>query len=394
MIDAKKTARGLLLLSAMCGCATLASQGEGDFDLASTHSGPFRSLKRARSCDENDVCTGVDELPQGAADGIPKYPGSPRSRSPSVLVRGRGGASAAPVATEDLRVVLYAARDLDPGPARIVRMESPTARNFDAADVAEVLTADQQFEGESMGDPWAMQVGNEVWLYYAIRPNGKAGQVPGIARAHSTDGLVGRAFAKDTAPALGFAADAAGLDRTWESEPPRAPSVIRLDDGSFRMFYASGNAIGEATSIDGVSFTRLAGNPVIEPSAPVDPSTLPDGVKPPFDDLAVDDPCVDRVTSEAGRIVYHVMYTGRDRRDGYAIGFAGRYGDRGKFDRHAGSVFGQKSHGNAPAMARFPSFSLLFMNQDENITSGPIDVGKQVLGIAITPAKIRLPFPE
>ena len=365
-------------------CATIAAEGQGDVDLPNALSGPFRPLKRDKICD-GDVCTGVDELPPGTPNGQPSYPRAPLSRNATVLVRGSG-------VGDDLRVVMYVARDLDDDPDRIARFEAADARTF--KDAQDVLTADQPFEGQSIGDPCAIEVGGAVWLYYTIhRRTDFPGQIPGIARAVSTDGLAGRAFEKDAAPVLGLE----GTKGAWETDAPRAPSVVRDDAGTFHLFYAANGAIGEATSADGIHFTRVDGypatagiDPVIGPSAAVDPTTLPEGVKPPFDDLGLDDPYVVREQTALGRTIYRLFYTGRDRRAGSAVGLAGRYGDDpGPFDRADGFVFGgkQNPHVNAPAVARFPSFSLMYANVDDQ-TKG------QDLGVAIAPAQMKLPIAE
>ncbi|MBI2391046.1 MAG: hypothetical protein HYV09_15750 [Deltaproteobacteria bacterium] len=358
-------------------CATLAGEGKGDVDLPNALTGPFRALKHGEICD-GDVCTGVDELPPGTSNGTISYPGAPPSRSPSVLVRGTGRDG-------DLRVVLYAERGPDGRPSeRIVRMEAPDARTFE--DVQDVLSAGAPFEGGAIGDPCALEVGGAIWLYYATGAGG-------IARARSTDGLQGRAFEKDAGPIV------LGGERNdlWETEPPRAPAVVRLDDGSFHLFYASGASIGEATSPDGVAFTRLDADPstpvmdpVIGPSEPVDPATLPPGVRLPFDDRAVDDPWVDRGLSAAGRVQYRLHFTGRDRRGGSSIGFAGRFGDSGRFEKRDGFVFGGKlfgdpdgnSHANAPTVARFGDFALMFASIDYERS--------QKLGIGIAPQRRTL----
>lgn len=367
----------LLCLAAIASaCATLAGQGQGDVDLPNALAGPFRALKHGEVCD-GDVCTGVDELPSGTANGTIGYPGSPPSRSPSVLARGSGEGN-------DLRVVLYAARGVA-GTDRIVRMEAPDARTFE--DVVDVLTADAPFEGASIGDPCALDVGAEIWLYYGLGSGG-------IARARSTDGKEGRAFVKDGKPIV-----LEGAKGLWETDPPRAPAVVRLDDGTFRLFYASGTAIGEAESKDGASFTRLDANPstpepdpVIEATEPVDPSALPEGVRLPFDDRAVDDPWVERVLTPIGRVQWRLHYTGRDRRGGSSIGFAGRFGDSGRFEKREGFVFGGKlfgdpdgnSHANAPTVARWGSLALMFANID-------YDKG-QKLGIGVAPQRRTLPI--
>jgi hypothetical protein len=353
----------VLLYVASSACATLAGEGKGDVDLPNTLTGPFRALKRGQLCD-GDVCTGVDELPSGTSNGIIKYPGNPPARSPSALVRG------------ELHVVLYVGRGIEGQPInRIARMESFDARTFD--DARDVMTADAMFEGGVMTDPSALDVNGAVWIYYAVPT--------GIARAVSTDGLNGGAFAKD-----GKTITLSGTQEAWETEPPRAPSVIRLDDGTFRLFYASGKSIGEATSSDGVAFTRTG--LALSPSNPVDPSTLPEGVRLPFDDDAVDDPSVQRVVTTLGRVHYQLHYTGRDRRGGSSVGFAGRFGETGKFEKREGFVFGGKlfgdpdgnSHANAPTVARFADFALIFANVDHDRS--------QKLGIGIAPQRRTLPI--
>lgn len=374
-----KTRLPLLLVVLASACATLAGEGQGDVDLPNALSGPFRALRHGEVCDDG-VCTGVNELPEGTANGIIGYPGSPASRSPSVLVKGTGQDG-------DLRVVLYVARGVEGTPTdRIARMEAADARSFD--DVVDVLKLDAPFEGSSIGDPCALVVGSEVWLYYGLASGG-------IARARSTDGLAGRAFTKDAGPIV-----LEGNKGLWELDAPRAPAVVRLDDGSFRLFYASGSSIGEATSKDGVTFTRLDANPdtpepdpVIAATEPVDPSTLPEGVRLPFDDKAVDDPWVERVITPLGRVLFRLHYTGRDRRGGSSIGFAGRFGDRGRFEKREGFVFGGKlfgdpdgnSHANAPAVARFgDTLALMFANIDYDRS--------QKLGIGVAPQRLTLPI--
>ncbi len=369
----------LLVVVAATSCATLAGEGRGDVDLPSLLAGPFRALKHGEVC-EDDVCVGVDELPPGTPNGVVS---APRASRPTVLVRGSGQGG-------DLRVVLYARSVTGTAGPRIVRMEAPDARSFD--DVVDVLAADREVEGGDVTDPWAIEVpgasGAEVWLYYAVPATGAPGQLPGIWRARSTDGLEGRAFVRDDAPALGPDGDKGA----WETDPPRAPSVVRLDDGTFRLFYASGTSIGEAASADGASFARVGTEPVVVPSAPVDPATLPEGVRPPFDDAAVDDPSAFRFVTELGRVQWGLHYTGRDLRGGSSVGFAGRFGDAGAFERKEGFVFGGKlfgdpdgnSHANAPALARFGELSLLYADIDQS--------DEQRIGIGIAPQNRYLPI--
>jgi len=355
----------VVLYVSAAACATLAGEGKGDVDLPNTLSGPFRALKRGMQCD-GDECTGVNELPPGTSNGIIKYPGNPPSRSPSALVRG------------ELHVVLYAGRGLEGQPInRIVRMESTDARTFE--DVRDVMTADAPFEDGVMTDPAAVDVQGSVWIYYTVKT--------GIARAVSTDGSIGAAFVKDGKPIT-----LTGALEAWETDPPRAPSVLRLDDGTFRMFYASGKSIGEARSADGVTFTRLG--LAIGPTPPKDPTTLGEGERPPFDDDSVDDPSVQRIVTAAGRAIYQLHYTGRDRRGGSSIGYAGRFDEGGMWDKRPGFVFGGKlfgdpdgnSHANAPTVARFSDLALVFANVDHDRS--------QKLGIGIAPQTRTLPVAE
>jgi hypothetical protein len=352
----------------LSACATLASPGRGDVDLPSLMVGPFRPLARGEIC-VGEVCTGVNELPPGTPNAVVR---APFARAPSAIVI-------------DGRVVLYASRGPSGGDRarddRILRLSAEDARSFD--DEATVLVADRPTEGGSLTDPAVLEVDGEIWLYVTIHPNGAAGQTPGIFRARSRDG---RSFVKDDGLALGPGGGA------WETTPPRAPSVVR-DGVRFRMFYAAGDAIGEAVSDDGARFVRIEGAPVLGPSAPVDVGSLPQGVRAPFDDRAVDDPSVVRIETAAGRILFAMHYTGRDRRGGSSIGYAGRFGDAGPFTRNEGFVFGGRlrgdpddsSHANAPTLARFADFALLYADIDQ-------DRGQRI-GIGISPQTRTLPWP-
>jgi hypothetical protein len=333
-----------LLFTCLLGCATLAAEGKGDVDLPNTLTGPFRALKRAKTCD-GDVCTGVNELPAGVANGVLAYPGNPPSKSPSALVLG------------GTRVAMYVAQT-----DKIVRLESEDARTF-TNPVAVI---------NEMGatDPCAIAFAGSVWLYY--------GTPTGLRVAQSSDGV-------------SFAAGKNVLVN-GETEAARAPGVYRVANGTFHLFYGAGKSIAEATSNDGTTFTRVG--VAVVPSNPVDPLTLPEGVRLPFDDDSVDDPWIDRIVTESGRSQWLLHYTGRDRRGGSSVGFAGRFGDTGAFEKREGFVFGGKlfgdpdgnSHANAPTVARFADFALIYAN---------FDVDKaQKIGIGIAPQRKLLPIDE
>jgi hypothetical protein len=213
-----------------------------------------------------------------------------------------------------------------------------------------------------------VRVGSDVWLYYAA-----AG---GVGLAVSSDG--GRTFQPQPGPVLG-----ADQGIGWESTPPRAPSVAVLPDGTFHMLYASGDAVGEAKSSDGKTWQRVDGDPttpaldpVLLPSAHVDPSTLPAGVPPPFDEGAVDDPLLVPTVDAAGRLLLRALYTGYSAPIGApsrtsAIGVAGRFGTNGVFTKQPNPVYSVQSGEAAPALLQFGDEQALLYVQQKNTTVTP-----------------------
>jgi len=81
-------------------------------------------------------------------------------------------------------------------------------------------------------------------------------------------------------------------------------------------------------------------------------------------------------------------YTGRDRESGSALGLAGRFGESGAFESNAAALYGGKTnpHTNAPAIARFTDFSLVYCNVDRDTA--------QAIGVGIAPAALKLPIDE
>ncbi|HEX3344659.1 MAG TPA: hypothetical protein VHS09_08800, partial [Polyangiaceae bacterium] len=255
----------LLSFVLLVSCGTLDTPGGEPAGLPSSGVGPFRAL-------EQGELTPKALVPYVFSNQTADY------REPSVV-----GTSSDPSSTE---VWLYAVAHVGTADV-IVRTRADDARSFygDVSDDSTgappappvVLKADQAWEGGatgSLGGPSALLVGGTLWLYYSA-----AG---GIGLAQSSDGLT---FTKQSAPVLVPDAGAA-----WETATPHAPSVAVFPDGTWHMMYGAGVAIGEATSPDGLSWSRVAGNPVFMPTPVVDPSTLPVGAVPPFDEGQVDDP--------------------------------------------------------------------------------------------------------
>jgi hypothetical protein len=256
----------------------------------------------------------------------------------------------------------------------IMRTRADDARSFygTSTDLGHhpqvVLVADQAWEGGDLSGPSALHAGDQVFLYYAA-----AG---GIGLARSGDGLT---FAKESAPVLSIAPEVA-----WETTMPSAPSVALLPDGSLHMLYAAGSSIGEATSVDGVTWTRVDGDPttpaldpVLAPSAPAAPGSLAPGEKPPFDTAQVTDPCIAPRTTPGGLLQVRVLYTGyldargTPGRNG-TIGFAARYGLAGALVKQDSPVYSVTKHEAAPAHFEWAGGSMLYVQQDETVDSTTI----------------------
>lgn len=346
-------------------CGTLASPGSGDLGLPTANVGPFNALTQA------EVATG-DVPPFVFLDESAQY------SEPSVIPQSSDTSSPA--------VILYAVSHASSGD-EIVRTRADDGRSFygDSVDRQEnpshvppvVLRASQPWEGGSVSGPSALRVGSAVWLYYAA-----AG---GIGLAKSTDG--GMTFTALPQPVL-----ATDHGVGWEFTAPRAPAVAQLPDGSFHMLYASGDAVGEAVSADGeTGWQRVDGDPntpaldpVLVPSAPVDPATLPAGVLPPFDEGAVDDPLLVPSVDVAGRLVVRVLYTGYSAPVGAssrpsAIGLAARYGASGVLTKQSSPVYTVQSGEAAPALLQFGGEQALLYVQQLNTT---LDMAHPFLAIA------------
>jgi hypothetical protein len=330
----------LLVLAA--SCATLGGQSNEGVNLPSSGVGPFRALTAAELA-LAAIPPNVLSDPSGAYS------------EPSAVAAGDDPTSAA--------VWMYAVGQRG-GASVIVRTRADDGRTFygDAADNADtshprhippvVLQADQAWEGSGVSGPSALRAGGQVWLYYAA--------TGGIGLATSADGLT---FAKRMEPVLAIDASAA-----WETTAPHAPSVAVFPDGTWHMLYGAGNAIGEATSADGLVWARSGTQPVLAASPLVDGGVAPASA-PAFDAGGVDDPMLAPRTTVDGRLQVRVLYTGYGDPPGAprrasAIGSAGRFDTTGPLTRQASPTYTAQLHERGPALFEYAGGSLLYVAED------------------------------
>ena len=348
---------------ALAACATIPEPGGGGENLPSAAAGPFRAIAQveignfrvAPNALEDD-----DEFVRDAAvvdlDGDPSTLGIAGYFGAAVV---QGGVK--PTATDPTREFRrYGALD---------------AREFDRAGEV-VLEPSETWEGGVLGQPSALLLGGETWLYYAA-----AG---GIGLAKSADGHV---FTRAAGPILGAATGG------WEGTAvPASPGVVRLADGSFRMFYevaisADATAIGEASSPDGVTWTRVGTGPALAPSAPRD------GVDQPYDDAAVGSPVPLLATSAEGRALLRVYYGARDHLGAAVIGLAARYleAPSSPLQRAPAAVFGTSKplSPREPCALLYPDFTLLFATQ-----KAASNTDRPAVAAALAPALAALPPPD
>jgi hypothetical protein len=337
---------------ALAACATTGDSGEGDRDLPTSGVGPFRKL-------DIEEVKGI--APFVLDDDRAGY------REPAALQEGEETLLFA-VGAKDGRDVIFRTRALDGrtfhGTSGHFGVKPPVVLEPDAAPSWE--------NGALSGPSLIRGASGELLLYYAA-----AG---GIGVARSTDGFT---FAKEAAnPIL-------RREAGWETTEVRAPSVIRLPSGRFKMFYSAGNSIGEAESDDGIRFRRSGDRPVLEPAAPPAPGSLLPNEKPPFDTASVGDPCASPRMTPAGRLQIRVLFTGRDPAGASTIGFAARYGEDGPLVRQSVAVYAVGQKEVAPAFVERPEGSFLYVEQERRDGTR---IYRAIAG-AFAPGNIKLPIP-
>jgi hypothetical protein len=346
----------------LAACATIPEPGGGSDSLPTAVAGPFRALLQEELGNNRVAPNAVDDDVFSRDPSVIDVDGDPST----LAVAGYFGAAVAqggvkPTADDPTRVIL--------------RFGALDGRSFDEAAEA-VLEPTEAWEGGVIGHPSALRVGKEIWLYYSA-----AG---GIGLAKSADG---HAFTRVAGAVL--VASTSGWDH---DASPASPGVVRLDDGSFRMFYAiatspDSTVIGEASSPDGLTWTRTGTGPALAPSAP---GTDAD---PPYDDASVGSPSPVLIASSNGRATLRVYYGARNHLGAKVIGIAARYAEEpdSPLQRALAPVFGTTKplSPTEPSALVYPDYTLLFATQKSSATGA-----HPAVAVAAAPALATLPPPD
>lgn len=350
------------LVGSALACATLGEELSTGH-LPNAAAGPFRELRQSE-------VGNLRSAPNVLEDGRTLL------RDPAVLDLDGDPATLAVVAYV-AATIAPEGEDADPAapPNAIQRFGAEDGRSFDRAANA-VLTPDLPWEGGQLGAPAALLRGGEVWLFYAA-----AGGL-GLAT-----GPLDGALSKRESPILSAA------DAGWDAGlTPTSPGVVTLEDGSIRLFYAVCEApercsIGEASSSDGTTFTRVGDGPALAPWPADVPTETGD---PPYDDASVHGPAPWLTRSTTGRVLLRLYYGATDGSGRRTIALASRDGATGPFVRALSPVFGTQValSPREPAVIPRVDHTLLFAAQDadRNDTTPVVAAG-------VAPASATLPAP-
>jgi hypothetical protein len=336
MMDSSLHTRFALVALALAAgaCATLAGAATGGENLPNAAAGPFRALR-------SDEVGNLRSAPNVLVDDQT----FPRD---GTVIDADGDLSTPEVVGFFAMTLKVGAGDPDPSAptTAIVRYSAADGRSFDRVSTP-VLTLENPWEGSKLGAPSALRVEDEVFLYYMAEG--------GIGLARSSDGIM---FTREPAPV--FAADPSAWDA---GNVPANPGVVRLDDGSFRMFYDvpsdnGGRQIGEARSDDGLMWERVGNASVLEPRNDINPDDLF------YDGASVGAPYPVLGTTAEGRRVLRVYYAAIDALNRRSIGIAARYTpSEGPLQRAIAPVFNNALGTTQPCVVVYPGYSLLFATQ-------------------------------
>ncbi|MEJ7732593.1 MAG: hypothetical protein WKG00_25740 [Polyangiaceae bacterium] len=352
--------RVAMLAALLPACATLAEGAGGDENLPNAAAGPFREVRSAELGNQRPAPNGLengDIFPRDVA--VLDVDGDPAT----LAVLAWAAVNIAPDGEE---------ASFDAPANAIVRYGALDGRSFDRTPVP-VLEAEGP--GDFVASPAVLRHGAEVLLWFDT-PQGIA-----LAAAADTE-----SFTRADVPVL------AAADSGWDAgATPRHPGVVRLDDGSLRMFYevdlGTGTAIGEAASSDGRSWSRVGSAPALAPRAPA-----AEGAAQRWDDAAVGAPSPLLDGDETGRTVLRVYHSATDHEGVQVVALAARYGDDGPLQRAEGPVFGALGGmaPHEPCVVRFDGFTILYATQRASSSDAE---AHPAVAIGVAPATITLPTP-
>jgi len=354
-----------IVLLPLVACATLADTGGGDVNMPNAAAGPFREIRPIELGNTRVAPYALRDDDDFARD--------------ITVVDVDGDPATLPIYAYVARTDFDPDEEPDPSvpPNEIARHTAVDGRSL-ARQSDVVLTPVEAWEGDELGAPAALRVGDEVWLYYAA--------AAGIGLCTSSDGL---GFERVAATPI-LAAPTAGWD---QGLVPRSPAVVRLPDGTFQLFYevatsAEGRAIGEAVSPDGITWERRGDGPLLGPRG-----ASPDPDFPHVDAQSAGAPAVVIASSSQGHTIQYVYYAAVGETGRRTIALAARYGFDGPLSRAAAPVFGTTGslEPTEPWVMRYPDFSLLFVTQKAGTTES-LDYPAVAIGVA--PADITLPPPD
>jgi hypothetical protein len=338
---------GFFVAAIALGCATLASEaGDVDAEKPNAHAGPFRMLRSGE--------VSGNQAPYVLTKKFSDF------REPTWLDLDGSGSFG--------QAALYAVAVVGQKPG-VYRFVAADGRSFDEIPdpPTPVLEATEAWEGGAIDAPEIARVGDEFVLYYSA-----AG---GIGLARSSDGI---SFTKSPGPVLGPSGAPA-----WEAaSAPRAPGVVALASGEYRLFYEATDRIGEARSSDGIAWERIGEAPVLEPEIATDPND------PPFDGAGVGDPEPVRAKTAEGRALVRVYFTGRALDGSSAIGLAARFGDDGRLERAPAPALSNARAPHAPAIATYRKLTLIFVTERAGINDSS---NYPAIAAGVAPADVSIP---
>lgn len=301
-----KRSLSLLSLLLLGACATLATPHDDSTLQPSAGVGPFRKLTGTE-------VRGV--APFVLDDFVAQY------RDPDAILEKDGSVSLVAVADAEGEPVVVLTRSTD-------------GRSFvgGGGDYSHspriVVRPSFEWEGGQLASPSVIDRAGERWIYYAT-----AGGIGAAKR-------VGLSWEKQPQPVL----------ETFGAASPSGVDAVEMPDGSLHLFYVDGGVVGEASSTDGIHFTRLDQSVFRAASEGIDSG-------------GIADVNVSVQTTAGARVLVTMLYTAIDASGVSSVGLAGRFGENGPFERHGVAVYAVGKNERAPTSVQLGDLTFLYVTQ-------------------------------